>query len=89
MWCVLSFGAEDMTWVEPEEMGRGPGDSMMQDAIHRALVRPLDDRTWICGVCRTIVTKAHFKRHLERHDREGHSRSVVDEAWRAFQSEKP
>jgi hypothetical protein len=40
----VSFGAEDMGWVEPEEMGRGAGDSMMQDAFVRALTDP-------CYIC--------------------------------------
>ena len=79
---MSELGAEDMNWSEPDD------DSAMQDAIHRALtrplVRPLSDKDWICGVCRRVVTRAHFKRHLKKHDREGGARSVVDAAWRDF-----
>lgn len=39
-----TWGAEDGEWYEPEELGRGPGDSMMQAAILRALTGNPDEQ---------------------------------------------
>lgn len=42
-------------------------------------------RNHLCPLCGTRLSPSHFKRHLEKHDREGiYEKATIDCAWLQF-----